>query len=100
MPLHTPTVSAVDFHGIAAPPFPRPPVYHGRNLVIHGGQGDCAQRYSGPAAAMLRQEGYIARMACIDPHAAPGQIAYDDQFVNANGGLPVQQLKTAGYLQY
>ena len=99
MTLHPLIVTAVEFHGSSTPPFPRPPVYHGRNLVLHGGEGDCAQRYSGPAAAMLRQEGYITRLACVDPRPTCGQIPYDDRFVNADGDLPIPQLETAGYLQ-
>ena len=99
MMFHTPTVSAMDFHGIAATPFPRPPVQYGLDLVIYGGEGDCVQHYSGPAADTLRQEGCIARVACVDPRPAAGQIAYDDRFVNADGGLPLPQLEAAGYLQ-
>src|SRR5437870_12076312 len=79
MTLHAPTVSAVNFHGIAAPAFPRPSAQHGRDLVIYGGEGGCVQHYSGAAAERLRQEGCIACLAGVDPRPTTVQISYDER---------------------
>jgi hypothetical protein len=67
------------------------------NVVFYGGWGECVQKYSGPAAYQLRREGYVRRIACIDPRPPSGEVPFDDYFINEDLLVPLYWLQENNY---